>query len=108
MNDSSPPFARSGKDEILLDIHLAPRAKRSSVMGIHQNRLKIAVTAPPVDGKANDALVELVAKLLSVPKGRISVVRGLTSRQKVVSVGIGDAREGERILAALDGILRSG
>jgi uncharacterized protein (TIGR00251 family) len=66
------------------------------MLGLHDGLLKIALTAPPVDGVANKALVEFVAKTLGVPKGQVTLVSGETSRRKTLEiVGIGriDARK---------------
>jgi uncharacterized protein (TIGR00251 family) len=59
-------------------------------MGVHNGALKVALTAPPVDGAANKALLEFLAKTLGVPKSGVSLVSGQASRSKVVQVlGIG-------------------
>jgi len=67
-------------------IRLQPRAKRSEVVGERAGAIVIRVTAPPVDGKANAALCAFVAKAAGVPGSAVEVVRGQTSRDKVVRV----------------------
>ncbi len=67
-------------------VHVAPRASANKVMGAHDGAVKIALTAPPVEGAANKALVEFLAKVLGVPKGAVQIVSGETSRNKVVWV----------------------
>lgn len=67
-------------------IRLQPRAKRAEVVGERAGAIVIRVTAPPVDGKANAALCAFVAKAAGVPASRVEVVRGQTSRDKVVRV----------------------
>jgi uncharacterized protein (TIGR00251 family) len=67
-------------------VKVAPRAKREGVVGTHGGALKIALTAPPVDGAANEALVALVAKLLGVPKRDVEIVRGASARDKTLRV----------------------
>jgi uncharacterized protein len=67
-------------------IRLQPRAKRTEVVGERAGALVIRVTAPPVDGKANAALCAFVAERVGVPRSRVAVVRGATSRDKVVRV----------------------
>lgn len=69
-----------------LEILAVPRASRSRVAGEHGGRLKVQLAAPPVDGQANAALVEVLSDLCRVPRHRISVVRGETSRRKTVRV----------------------
>jgi uncharacterized protein (TIGR00251 family) len=67
-----------------LAIRLTPRADRDQL--IAGDPLRARVTAPPVDGQANAALIKLVAKTLGVPKSRVTVVKGHTARDKVVRV----------------------
>ncbi len=81
-------------------VHVQPRASQSRVIGMHGDRLKIALAAPPVDGAANAALLELIADLLEVPRRHVELVRGESSRQKTVRVvGISAAWSRERLLA---------
>jgi len=76
-----------------LRVRLHPRASRDEIAGERGGAVLIRVTAPPVDGKANAALVKLIAKRAGVPKRDVSVVRGERSRDKLVRVeGIGDAQ----------------
>jgi uncharacterized protein (TIGR00251 family) len=67
-------------------VKVHPRAKRNAVGGEFGDALKLSLTAPPVEGKANQACIELVAELLSVPKTSVSIAAGESSRQKVVRV----------------------
>jgi uncharacterized protein (TIGR00251 family) len=67
-------------------IRLQPRARRDEVVGARAGAIVIRVTAPPVDGRANAALCAFIAKRLRIPPSRVSVVRGQTSRDKVVRV----------------------
>jgi uncharacterized protein len=69
-----------------LRIHAQPRATRSELVGIHDGRLKIRLTAPPVDGAANAELMRFLARRLGVPRSRISLLAGGTSKQKLVQV----------------------
>ena len=69
-----------------LDIHVQPRASRNSVEVAAYGTVKVRVTAPPDKGKANDAVVKLLAKRLGVSKSAVRIVRGHTSRNKVVQV----------------------
>ena len=67
-------------------VKVHPRAKRNAVAGELGNALKLSLTAPPVEGKANQACVDFVAELLSVPRSSVSIAAGETSRQKVIRV----------------------
>lgn len=69
-----------------LRIHAQPRAARSDLAGVHNGRLKIRLAAPPVDGAANEELVRFLARLLDVPRSRISLVAGGASKHKLVQV----------------------
>ncbi|MCK9485793.1 MAG: DUF167 domain-containing protein [Dehalococcoidia bacterium] len=67
-------------------VRLSPRASREAIVGEREGALQVRVTAPPVDGAANEALVRLIAKRLRVAKGAVTIVSGETSRIKVVQV----------------------
>lgn len=67
-------------------VRVMPRASRERVLGLHGGALKVALTAPPVEGAANDALVTLIAKALGLPRGAVRIVRGEKSRDKLVEV----------------------
>lgn len=67
-------------------VKVHPRAKKNAITGEVGEALKVALTAPPVDGKANAACTEFFAKLLKVPRASVSIAAGLTSRNKVVRV----------------------
>jgi uncharacterized protein (TIGR00251 family) len=69
-----------------LHVRLQPRARRDEVVGERAGALVVRVTAPPVDGKANAALCAFVARAVGVAPSKVSVVRGQTSRDKVVRV----------------------
>ena len=67
-------------------VKVHPRAKRDAIIGAVGDALKVALTAPPIDGKANAACIAFFAKLLEVPRASVSIAAGLTSRNKVVRV----------------------
>jgi uncharacterized protein (TIGR00251 family) len=69
-----------------IKVRVIPRAKRDEIGGQRGDRLLIRLTAPPVDGAANAALCRLVARRVGVPARRVSIVRGQTSRDKLVRV----------------------
>ena len=69
-----------------LAVRLQPRARRDEVVGERAGAIVIRLTAPPVEGKANAALCKFVARAAGVPPSRVSVVRGQTSRDKIVRV----------------------
>lgn len=81
-----------------IEIRLQPRGGRDQVVGERDGAVLIRISAPPVDGKANAALIAFVAKTMGVPKSAVSIVRGETSRSKVIRV---DGRNPADVRAAL-------
>lgn len=79
-----PPFLRVQPDGLFVAVKVQPRASRNEVGGLHGGELKVAVTAPPVDSAANEAVVELLAETLGLPRRAVTLVRGQTSRHKVL------------------------
>lgn len=71
---------------IALNIHVQPRSSRNRVAGIHGGAVKVCVTAPPVDNKANTAVVEFIAELFGVPKTTVSIKSGRQGRHKKVLI----------------------
>ena len=71
---------------ITLTLHIQPGAKKTEVAGLHGEALKIRLAAPPVDGKANEALLRFVAETLGLPKSAVSLKSGQTSRRKVLEI----------------------
>jgi uncharacterized protein (TIGR00251 family) len=87
---------------IRFPVHVQPRAARSEIVGMHGDALKVRVAAPPVDGAANAALVELLAAALGIPRRCVRVAAGASSRAKIVEIEHGDV-ENIRRLARLSG-----
>ena len=71
---------------ITLTLHIQPGARKTEVAGQHGEALKIRLAAPPVDGKANEALLRFVAETLGLPKSAVSLKSGQTSRRKVLEI----------------------
>ncbi len=74
------------KNGIMLHIHLQPKAKKDEIVGSYGNKLKIRLTAPPIEGKANEALRKFLARVLKVPRSAINIVHGELSRQKDIYI----------------------
>lgn len=81
-----PPFLQSQPGGVQLHVKLQPRAARNEIGQVLGSELKIKVTAPPVDSAANEALLRLLAETLACPRGAIQLVRGQTSRHKVLFI----------------------
>lgn len=79
-------LVRTTADGIAFDVLVSPRASRARLGPVHGDRVKVAVTAPPVDGEANTAVIELVAKTLGVARGAVTITAGQSSRRKTVAV----------------------
>ena len=83
---TAPAWARDVAGGAVLEVLVQPRASRTRVAGEHDGRLKIQLAAPPVDGEANQALIEFLARALGVRKADVSIERGETGRRKTVRV----------------------
>ena len=83
---------------VTIDILVQPRASRAKIGPMHDGRLKIAVTAPPVDGEANAAVVELVAKQLGIARGSVEIVAGASSRRKTLRIANVTAQQIEELV----------
>jgi uncharacterized protein len=71
---------------VTFSVKLHPRAKNNAINGELGGALKLSLTAPPVEGRANEACVEFFAKLLKVPRSSVTIAHGQTSRNKVICV----------------------
>ena len=82
-------------------VRVQPRASSTALAGVHAGALKVRLSAPPVDGAANEALVDFLAARLGVPRRAVRIVAGATARTKMVEVdGVDEAEV--RALAARD------
>jgi len=88
--------ARDGA--VSLPVRVAPRAAREAIGGVHDGALKVSLTAPPVEGAANDALLRLLAKTLGVPRRAVTLEHGEHARSKTVRV---EGLDGASLRAAL-------
>jgi hypothetical protein len=80
------PAGRRDGSDLLIEVRVQPRAARSEIAGLHGGRLRIRLQAPPVDGKANAALVALLAETLGVPRAQVIIEHGHASRDKRVRI----------------------
>ncbi|HJR41083.1 MAG TPA: DUF167 domain-containing protein [Gemmatimonadaceae bacterium] len=88
---------------VRFSVRVQPRASRTSIMGTHAGALRVRLQAPPVDGAANEALVELIARSLGVPKRSVRIVGGATARTKLVEVDDVEAESVYRLVSGTDG-----
>jgi uncharacterized protein len=86
--DGHPPWVRYDPaiDVLILELHIQPGASNTAVAGMHGDRLKLRLAAPPVDGEANRALVRFLADRLAVTQRDVEILRGAGGRSKTVQV----------------------
>ena len=95
---SDPPVVRQDGADVLLTVHVQPRASQNLLVSELPDRITLRLTAPPVEGAANAACRAFLAAWLDLPKSRILVLRGETARRKVIRIRNGEASQ---ILARL-------
>ncbi len=88
---------RNEGNAVILTLHVQPGAKRSEVTGLHGDALKIRLAAPPIEGRANEALLRFIAELFAVPLRNVELLRGAQSRHKMVKIS-GSAVSAESLL----------
>lgn len=91
---------------LLIDVRVQPKSAKTAIIGMHGEALKIKLNAPPVEGKANKALIQLVAKLLRCPKSAVEIISGQTSRNKRLLIHIDRDTDVESRRESLKKILR--
>jgi uncharacterized protein (TIGR00251 family) len=92
---------KNTEDSCTLKVRVQPKASRNQVDGFEDGTLRLRVTAPPTDGKANAGVIALMAKTLDVSKSRLEIVRGHGSRDKVVSIDTLSEQEARRRIEAV-------
>jgi len=86
---------------LLLRLQVQPRASANTLAGLQGDALKLRLTTPPVDGKANKAVIAFLAKLLHLPKSALDIKSGQQSRSKIVAIRGADEQQVRALLAAL-------
>ena len=92
-------YRRDG-ETITLTLHVQPGAKRNEIAGLHGAALKIRLAAPPVEGRANEALLKFIAEIFAVPLRQVKLKQGAQSRHKVVAVSGSRVDPEKRLLGA--------
>jgi len=84
---------------VIITVHAVPRAAKDAIQGLHGDALKIRLHAPPVDGKANEALISFLSEKLNIPKSNIALKSGLNQRRKIIAInGISKLEIEKRLL----------
>ena len=84
-------------DELIINVYLQPGAKKNELLGLYNNALKIRLNVPPIEGRANKALIKLIAELFHVPIRQVALVRGQQSKHKVLTIK-GSTHDPERLI----------
>ena len=102
-HDGWPCLSARGEAGSLLAVAVVPQAKRTGADGLHDGALRVRLAAPPVDGKANDALVAWLAGELGLPRRAVRLARGPASRRKLLEVDVPPAAMAAWLARALQG-----
>ena len=74
------------ENSVNIQVQIQPKSSRNQIVGFHDGRLKIKIAAPPVDGKANESLIEFLAKTFKISKSNIKILKGHTSKLKTIKL----------------------
>ncbi|MRR15772.1 MAG: YggU family protein [Deltaproteobacteria bacterium] len=99
---TEPPLIRETKNGLSFDIHVNPHASRAGIAGLADGMLKVKVTAPPVEGAANDACIGLISKKLGLRKSQMTIQAGAHGRKKTILVTDISKAELEQRIRKLD------
>jgi hypothetical protein len=92
-------ISKTKNNDLALNVYVQPRAANNRIAGVHGNAIKVCVTAPPVDDKANTAVMALVAELFGVARSHVSIRSGRQARNKKVVISKLTLKEAEEILS---------
>jgi len=93
-----PAWLKQRPGGFALELHVQPGARRTAIVGEHGGRLKVAVNAPPLDGRANEGVLQLVSERLGVPRRAVTLEAGASGRDKRVGVRSGQRPEDAALL----------
>jgi uncharacterized protein (TIGR00251 family) len=79
-------WIRVDQDGSIIEVHVLPQGRKNEIIGLYNDRLKVKIDAPPVDGKANACLLRFLAEVLKVKISSLELIKGEASRQKQVKV----------------------
>jgi len=98
---SSRSWIEENEKGILLHLMVTPGSSRSDIIGLHDERLKVAIKSPPTDGKANKELVHFLSKVMGVTKKSMAIIKGENNRRKSIIITTLSYKEGIQILLPL-------
>ena len=79
-------FIKLEGNKIFLKVHINSNSKKDEIVGIYDDSLKVKISSPPVDGKANKAIIKFFSKFLNIPKSKIKIEKGDKSRDKLIAI----------------------
>jgi len=94
-------FIKETANGVIFHIHVVPKSSKNEYAGIQGDAMKLKITAPPVEGQANDVCIRFLSDLLGVKKNQVTIISGHTSRKKTVAVEGKTKKEFEAILPGL-------
>jgi uncharacterized protein (TIGR00251 family) len=86
MRGMNQTWISQSNNGVIITVHAVPRAAKDAVQGLHGDALKIRLHAPPVDGKANEALISFLSRKLNIPKSNIALKSGANQRRKILMI----------------------
>lgn len=92
---------KESKDGIIFQLKISPNASKNEIIK-SDDIIKVKITAQPIDGKANKALIEFLSKLLKVPKSDFEIIRGETSKEKIILIKVFDTEKINNIKSILN------
>lgn len=102
-------YIQKKTDGVIFKVYIQPKASKNSISGLHDDALKIRLTAPPVDGAANKMCIQFLSKQLGIPKSDIEIVSGQTSRTKHIFVrcveGQTDKNPSQKVISKIDQLI---
>ena len=84
---------------LTITVQVQPRSSSDEIAGVHDGRLKVRISAPPVEGKANERLKEVLAKAFGISKSGIEIIRGKTSKFKTIRISGVDSSDYDRLIS---------
>lgn len=79
-------LSSKGNQQTILDLYVQPKSSRTRIVGLHDGAIKLTITAPPVEGKANAQIAAFMAKTLKIPKSAVTILSGHQGRHKRLAV----------------------
>jgi len=86
MNSSTDDYFKITGNDIVIKVKIVPGSPKNKIVGVYNNALKISITAPPVEGKANKKCIAYLAKYFDVAKSKIKIISGQTSKNKIIKI----------------------